>query len=70
MGTKSTNTGVVKFFNVSKGFGFITDHETKTDIFFHFSNSLDRVVGGDNVSYDIETGARGLKAVNVKRIKV
>jgi CspA family cold shock protein len=66
---------VVKFFNSSKGYGFITDDKDvgekgiAKDYFFHFTNSLDKVNDGDTVSYDIETGARGLKAVNVKRIK-
>ena len=63
------HTGVVKFFNSSKGFGFITDHATEKDVFFHFSNSLDRVVDGEEVTFEIEVGDRGPKAVKVARIK-
>lgn len=65
----TTNTGKVKFFNSAKNFGFITDDETQTDIFFHISGSLDRVVTDDLVSYNVEKGERGPKAVSVKRIK-
>jgi len=65
----STNTGVVKFFNSTKGYGFITDKDTKTDVFVHISSTLDKIEDGDVVTYDIETGKRGLKAVNVRRIK-
>jgi CspA family cold shock protein len=65
----STNTGKVKFFNATKGFGFIVDDDSKTDVFFHISGSLDRVDKDDLVAYDVETGQRGLKCVNVRRIK-
>jgi CspA family cold shock protein len=67
--TSLINTGVVKFFNVSKGFGFITDHATGKDVFFHFSNTLDRVVDAEEVTFEIETGDRGPKAIKVARIK-
>jgi CspA family cold shock protein len=70
MGTvKSTNTGKVKFFNAAKNFGFITDDVSKTDVFVHSTGTLDKIVTDDLVSYDIEVGQRGAKAVNVKRIK-
>lgn len=70
MGTiQSTNTGKVKFFNNSKGFGFIVDDEDAKEIFFHVSGTLDRVEKDDLVAFDLETGNRGLKAINVKRIK-
>ena len=69
MGTiKSTHTGKVKFFQEAKGYGFITGEDGK-DVFFHFSNSLDRVKKDEEVAYDIEEGQRGPKAVNVHRIK-
>ena len=63
------HTGVVKFFNSSKGFGFITDHATEKDVFFHFSGTLDRVVDAEEVTFEIEVGDRGPKAVKVARVK-
>ena len=65
----STNTGVVKFFNTAKNYGFITDNNTKEEVFVHMTDTLDRIVGGDEVTYDVESGKRGLKATNVRRIK-
>ena len=66
----STNTGKVKFFSQTKGFGFIVDDIDPTkEYFFHFSNSLDKVVKDDEVAYDLVEGKRGLNAVNVKRVK-
>lgn len=64
----STHSGKVKFVNEAKGWGFIVDND-KTEVFFHVSNTLDKVVQGDNVAFDIEIGKRGPKAVMVKRVK-
>ena len=60
-------TGIVKFFNDSKGFGFITNEETGKDIFVHVSN-LNGVElrEGDNVEYDEEEGRKGLVAAKVQ----
>lgn len=60
-------TGTVKFFNDSKGFGFITNDETESDIFVHVSN-LNGVElrEGDNVEYNEEEGRKGLVAANVQ----
>ena len=60
-------TGTVKFFNNSKGFGFITNDETGKDIFVHVS-SLKGVElrDGDSVQYTEEEGRKGKVAANVK----
>ncbi len=57
--------GKVKFFNESKGYGFITDDETGKDVFVHATGLLDRVKKDDLVEYEVKEGKRGPKAVNV-----
>ena len=62
-------TGVVKFFNESKGFGFIVDDESKKDIFVHITGLEGLTIReNDQVSYDIVDGKKGLNAVNVKKM--
>ena len=61
--------GVVSFFNTSKGYGFIKDLETKESVFFHINNTLEDVVEGNVVSFEIERGLKGNTAVQVKKSK-
>ena len=58
--------GKVKFFNNSKGFGFINDNESGQDIFVHLSGLRDDVREGDEVTYEVTQGKKGLNAVNVQ----
>jgi CspA family cold shock protein len=60
--------GTVKFFNETKGFGFITPSDSKTDIFVHVSGLIDEIRENDLVSYDEERGKKGMNAVNVSRV--
>lgn len=60
--------GTVKFFNDSKGFGFISPSNGDQDIFVHVSGLQDDIRENDKVSYDVENGRKGLNAVNVKVI--
>lgn len=60
--------GVVKFFNETKGFGFITPTDGGREIFVHSSGLKDRIRENDDVSFDAEQGQKGLNAVNVKLI--
>jgi CspA family cold shock protein len=60
--------GTVKFFNTSKGFGFIKPSDGGEDIFVHVSALQDEIRENDQVSYDVETGKKGKNAVNVKVI--
>ena len=61
-------TGTVKFFNESKGYGFIQDENSKQEVFVHATGLIDKVRENDKVSYEISEGKRGLNAVNVKKI--
>ncbi|MEE4000567.1 cold shock domain-containing protein [Tenacibaculum sp. FZY0031] len=58
--------GTVKFFNNSKGFGFITSSESGEDIFVHNSGLIDDIRENDKVRYDTEQGRKGLNAFNVE----
>jgi cold shock protein len=60
-------TGTVKFFNESKGFGFIVNNSTGEEIFVHVSGLVDNIKEGDVVTYDAERGKKGMNAVNVKQ---
>lgn len=59
------NTGTVKFFNSEKGWGFIVPDDGSEDLFVHHSGSSQPMNEGDKVTYDIEQGPKGAKAVNV-----
>ena len=60
--------GTVKFFNATKGFGFISQTEDRNDIFVHSSGLIDEIRENDKVEFDVEEGRKGLNAVNVKVI--
>ena len=57
--------GTVKFFNETKGFGFITPSNGDSEIFVHSSGLTDNIRENDSVQYDVEQGRKGLNAVNV-----
>jgi CspA family cold shock protein len=58
--------GTVKFFNETKGFGFIKSEETGEDIFVHSSGLQENIRENDSVVFDVQEGKKGLNAVNVK----
>jgi CspA family cold shock protein len=62
-------TGTVKWFNESKGFGFITQDDGGADVFVHFSaisgSGFKTLAEGQKVSYDIQQGPKGPQAANV-----
>jgi cold shock protein len=58
--------GTVKFFNESKGFGFIKDSESENEYFVHASGIIDRIKEGDEVTFELKEGKKGLNAVSVK----
>ena len=61
--------GTVKFFNNSKGYGFIVPSDSSEEIFVHTSGLIDQIKENDKVEYDVEEGRKGMNAVNVKVIK-
>ncbi|HXS37285.1 MAG TPA: cold shock domain-containing protein [Flavipsychrobacter sp.] len=60
--------GTVKFFNETKGFGFITPANGGQDIFVHVSGLIDQIRENDRVTYEVQNGKKGLNAVSVKVI--
>ena len=59
--------GTVKFFNDSKGYGFVTEEETNKEYFVHVSGLIDEVKEGDEVEFELQEGKKGLNAVDVKK---
>ncbi|APG59566.1 cold-shock protein [Christiangramia salexigens] len=60
--------GKVKFFNTTKGFGFIKADDSSEDIFVHMSGLIDDIREDDRVQFEVEQGKKGLNAVNVELI--
>lgn len=59
-------SGVVKFYNTEKGFGFIVDNNSKEEVFVHKTGLVDEIREGDLVTFDTERGKKGMNAVNVR----
>jgi cold shock protein len=60
-------TGTVKFFNETKGFGFIKEDGSNEEFFVHATGLVDKVKENDAVEFDLAEGKRGTNAVNVKK---
>ena len=58
--------GTVKFFNETKGFGFIKEEGTDKEFFVHVSGLINKIKDNDEVTFDLEEGKKGINAVNVK----
>ncbi len=61
--------GTVTYFNASKGFGFITDQQTRESIFVHINNTLEEIREGNLVSFEVEKGQKGPVAVKVQVVR-
>jgi len=62
----TVKNGTVKFFNESKGFGFVVEDESKEEYFVHVSGLVDEIREGDAVEFDLKEGRKGLNAVDVR----
>ena len=60
-------TGVVTFFNDTKGFGFIKDMQTQESVFIHVNQLSEAIRENDKVTFQVERGPKGLNALNVKK---
>ncbi len=60
--------GTVKFFNESKGFGFIVEDGSNSEHFVHISGLIDEIKEGDTVEFELKEGKKGMNAVNVKTL--
>lgn len=61
-------TGIIKFYNEGKGYGFIVDDANQKDVFFHVSGLAEDVRQNDKVSFEVRDGKKGINAFNVKKI--
>jgi len=64
----SKSNGVCKFFNESKGFGFIKDENSGEEYFVHVTGLIDQIQENDKVEYELTDGKKGKNAINVKVI--
>ena len=58
--------GTVKFFNQTKGFGFIKVEGTGQEVFVHVSGLVDEIKENDRVTFEVQEGKKGPNAVNVR----
>jgi CspA family cold shock protein len=63
------NEGTVKFFNTTKGFGFITPADNSDDVFVHHTGLVHEIRENDKVTFDVIEGKKGMNAVNVKVVR-
>jgi cold shock CspA family protein len=67
-GIETTRTGVVKFFEKDKGYGFIKDSQTQEEFFFHYSSANFQVAQSQAVTFEIENGPKGPNAVRINKV--
>lgn len=60
--------GTVKFFNQTKGFGFVREEESQQEYFVHVTGLIDEVRENDKITFELKEGKKGLNAVNVRLV--
>lgn len=60
--------GTVKFFNETKGFGFIKPDDGGAEVFVHVTGLIDKITQDDRVSFEVQDGKKGKNAVNVRKV--
>jgi cold shock protein len=58
--------GTVKFFNQTKGFGFVKETSTGEEFFVHVSGLVDEIRENDTITFEVQQGKKGLNAVKVR----
>ena len=61
-------TGIVTFFS-EKGYGFITEDQSKENVFFHSNNCIDQIKKGNKVAFEKERSPKGFSAINIKIVR-
>jgi CspA family cold shock protein len=62
---QNTKNGTVKFFDETKGFGFIKCNDSNDEFFVHVSGTNETITKDDTVTFEVQNGKKGLNAVNV-----
>lgn len=62
------HTGIIKFFNETKGYGFVKSDDDDKEYFVHATGLVDKIKQNDKVTFDLQEGKKGVNAIDVKKI--
>jgi len=65
---ETVRTGVVKFFEKDKGYGFIKDSQTQEEFFFHYTSANFPIAQSQGVTFELENGPKGMNAVRINKV--